>query len=112
MKIKKSNVVLVFLILLLVIAILYPLYFPGPCKAKAIVIAANKAKELGYSPEEMTIKVTVQKDNVVVYFAPKATRPEEMILGGDLRLKSWFGFRKNIAVNCTGLVTEGVYPVK
>ena len=30
--------------------------------------------------------------------------------GGDLRLKSWLGFRKNIAVNCTGLVTEGVYP--
>jgi len=30
--------------------------------------------------------------------------------GGDLRLKSWLGFRQNIAVNCTGLVTEGVYP--
>jgi len=29
---------------------------------------------------------------------------------GDLRLKSWLGFRKNIAVNCTGLVTGGVYP--
>jgi len=27
-------------------------------------------------------------------------------------LKSWLGFRKNIAVNCTGLVTEGVYPVE
>jgi hypothetical protein len=30
--------------------------------------------------------------------------------GGDVRLRSWLGFRKNIAVNCTGLVTEGVYP--
>ncbi|MBW1783106.1 MAG: hypothetical protein JRL30_20480 [Deltaproteobacteria bacterium] len=30
--------------------------------------------------------------------------------GGDLRLKSWLGFRKNIAVNCTGLVKEGLYP--
>jgi hypothetical protein len=29
---------------------------------------------------------------------------------GDLRLKSWSGFQKNIAVNCTGLVTEGIYP--
>jgi hypothetical protein len=32
--------------------------------------------------------------------------------GGDLRLKSWFGFRKDIAVNCTGLVTEGLYPAE
>ncbi|MCF8145688.1 MAG: hypothetical protein K9N21_17390 [Deltaproteobacteria bacterium] len=30
--------------------------------------------------------------------------------GGDVRLKSWLGFRKHLAVNCTGLVTEGVYP--
>ena len=82
MKIKKSNVVLVLLILLLTTVIMYRRYFPGPCKAKAIVIAANKAKELGYSPEEMTIKVTTQKDTVVVYFAPKA-----MMLGGDLRIR-------------------------
>lgn len=32
--------------------------------------------------------------------------------GGDLRLKSWLGFKKYIAVNCTGLVTEGVYPAE
>ena len=29
---------------------------------------------------------------------------------GKKALKSWFGVRKNIAVNCTGLVTEGLYP--
>ena len=27
-------------------------------------------------------------------------------------MKSWFGFKKNIAVNCTGLVTEDVYPAQ
>ena len=32
--------------------------------------------------------------------------------GGDLRLKSWFGFRKNLAINCTGLIAEGVYPAE
>lgn len=30
--------------------------------------------------------------------------------GGDIRLKSWLGFRKNIAINCAGLVQEGAYP--
>lgn len=32
--------------------------------------------------------------------------------GGDLILRSWFGFRKYIAVNCNGLVTEGRYPAR
>ena len=27
--------------------------------------------------------------------------------GGDLKLKSWFGFKKSIWVHCTGLATEG-----
>ena len=30
--------------------------------------------------------------------------------GGDIRLKSWLGFRKSIVVRCTGLVMKGVYP--
>ncbi len=32
--------------------------------------------------------------------------------GGDIRLESFLGFRKNIAVNCAGLVQEGIYPEK
>ena len=56
-------------------------------KAEAIEIAAAKAKALGYLPEEMKMKVTTQKDAVVVYFAPKATSPEEMVLGGDLTIR-------------------------
>ena len=27
--------------------------------------------------------------------------------GGDLKLRSWFGFKKSIWVHCTGLATEG-----
>ena len=30
--------------------------------------------------------------------------------GGDLTLRSWLGFKKYIAVNCNGPVTEGRYP--
>lgn len=51
-------------------------------KEKAITIAKDKAKELGYSLGEMTMKVTAKKDAVIVYFAPKAT-----MLGGDLTIK-------------------------
>ena len=29
---------------------------------------------------------------------------------GDITLKLWFGFKKNIVVNCNGLITEGLYP--
>lgn len=51
-------------------------------KEKAITVAKDKAKELGYSLEEMTMKVIAKKDTFVVYFAPKA-----MVLGGDLTIK-------------------------
>jgi hypothetical protein len=30
--------------------------------------------------------------------------------GGDIRLSSWLGFKKNLAVKCNGFVSEGVYP--
>lgn len=32
------------------------------------------------------------------------------IHGGDIILSSWLGFKKNIHVNCAGLVQEGQYP--
>lgn len=48
-------------------------------KEKAIIIAKDKAKELGYSLEDMTIKVTEKEGSFIVYFVPKA-----MVLGGDL----------------------------
>ena len=47
----------------------------------------------------------------MIVFSGRGTSPYNIrVHGGDMRLKSWFGFRKNIAVNCTGLVTEGLYP--
>ena len=47
----------------------------------------------------------------MIVFTGRGTSPYNIrIHGGDMTLKSWFGFRKNIAVNCTGLVKEGLYP--
>lgn len=34
------------------------------------------------------------------------------IHGGVLNFKSWFGWEKNIHVNCTGLAREGLYPTE
>lgn len=47
----------------------------------------------------------------MIVFSSKGTAPHNLrIHGGDLTLRSWLGFNKNIAVNCTGLVSEGLYP--
>ena len=51
-------------------------------KNKAVAIASEKAKELGYSLEKMRLKVTRDGIFFVVYFGPK-----EMVLGGDLTVK-------------------------
>ena len=51
-------------------------------------------------------------ENMIVFDGHGTADHNKRIHGGDLRLRSWLGFRKNIAVNCTGLVTEGVYPVE
>ena len=52
--------------------------------------------------------ITLGKNMIV--FSGGGTSYNIRVHGGDMTLKSWFGFRKNIAVNCTGLVTEGLYP--
>jgi len=51
-------------------------------KDKAVAIASEKAKELGYSLEKMKLKVTRVGTLFMVYFGPK-----EMVLGGDLTIK-------------------------
>ena len=48
--------------------------------------------------------------NMIVFSGRGTSLYNIRVHGGDITLKSWFGFRKNIAVNCTGLVTEGLYP--
>lgn len=55
---------------------------------------------------------TTLGDEMIVFDGHGTSEYNKRIHGGDLRLKSWLGFRKNIAVNCTGLVTEGVYPAE
>lgn len=53
---------------------------------------------------------TTLGDNMIV-FRPGGTHEYNIrIHGGDIRLKSWLGFSKCIAVNCNGFVKEGVYP--
>ena len=47
----------------------------------------------------------------MIIFTPRGTQQyNTRIHGGDIRLRSWFGFKKSIAVNCNGYVSEGVYP--
>ena len=48
--------------------------------------------------------------NMIVFYSRGTEKFNKRVHGGDIRLKSWLGFRKNIVVRCTGLVMEGVYP--
>lgn len=49
------------------------------------------------------------KDMIV--FSSRGTAPYNLrIHGGDLTLRSWLGFNRNIAVDCAGLASEGLYP--
>jgi len=44
-------------------------------------------------------------------FTPIGTHSYNIrIYGDDIRLKSWFGSKNSIAVNCNGYANEGVYP--
>ena len=54
---------------------------------------------------------TTLGDNMIVFTGHGTSKYNKRLHGGDLRLKSWLGFRKNIAVRCTGLAMEGLYPV-
>jgi len=53
---------------------------------------------------------TTLGDNMIVFDGLGTSAYNKRVHGGDIRLKSWLGFRKNMAVNCTGYVYEGVYP--
>ena len=47
---------------------------------------------------------------MIVFYAHGTGKYNKRVHGGDIRLRSWLGFRKNIVVRCTGLTMEGVYP--
>ena len=55
---------------------------------------------------------TTLGDDMIVFYASGTGKYNKRVHGGDIRLESWLGFKKNIVVRCTGLVMEGVYPVK
>ena len=58
---------------------------------------------------QVNYDTTLGKD-MIVFYASGTGKYNKRVHGGDVRLKSWLGFRKNIVVRCTGLVMEGVYP--
>jgi len=49
-------------------------------------------------------------EKMIVFTTTGTEAYNKRIHGGDMTLKSWLGFRKNIAVNCTGYTSEGLYP--
>ena len=53
---------------------------------------------------------TTLGEDMIVFYAHGTGKYNKRVHGGDIRLKSWLGFRKNIVVRCTGLAMEGVYP--
>jgi len=76
-------------------------------------------KEIGSDEQYCTLKVqTLSKVNYdttlgkgIIVFTGIGTSPYNLkVHGGNLVLKSWFGFKKYIWVNCTGFAKEGQYP--
>ena len=53
---------------------------------------------------------TTLGEDMMVFYSQGTAKYNKRVHGGDIRLKSWLGFRRNIVVRCTGLVMEGVYP--
>jgi len=80
---------------------------------KNVIVKDKNGNVLGFLHVSTLHKVnydTKLGKNMIV-FTGRGTSPYNIrVHGGDMTLKSWFGFSKNIAVNCTGLVTEGLYP--
>jgi hypothetical protein len=56
--------------------------------------------------DQVNYDTTLGKD-MIVFYASGTGKYNKRVHGGDIRLKSWLGFRKNIVVRCTGLVMEG-----
>lgn len=53
---------------------------------------------------------TTAGKNTIVFHGGTTSMHNKRIHGGEIALKSWFGFRKYIHVNCAGLAEEGQYP--
>ena len=48
--------------------------------------------------------------NMIVFDRGTTERFNIRIHGGEISLRSWFGFRKYIHINCAGYIREGRYP--
>ena len=48
--------------------------------------------------------------NMIVFDRGTTERFNIRIHGGEISLRSWFGFRKYIHINCAGYIQEGRYP--
>ena len=53
---------------------------------------------------------TTLGDDMIVFYAHGTGKYNKRVHGGDITLRSWLGFKKNIVVRCTGLAMEGTYP--
>ena len=60
---------------------------------------------------QVNYDTTLGKD-MIVFYASGTAKYNKRVHGGDIRLKSWLGFTRDIVVRCTGLAMEGVYPVE
>lgn len=63
-----------------------------------------------YSTISKVEYVTTVGKSRIVFCAGTTSMYNERIHGGEIALKSWFGFSKYIHVNCAGLIEEGRYP--
>jgi len=82
-------------------------------KGKDVIVKGEKGDVLDVLHVSTLHKVnynTTLGKNMIVFSGRGTSSYNIRVHGGDMTLKSWFGFRKNIAVNCTGLVKEGLYP--
>jgi len=83
---------------------------------KGLVIKDTKSAKV-YSElkiptlQNVNYDTTLGKD-MIVFTGRGTARYNVRVHGGDLTLRSWFGFQKHIAVNCTGFVREGTYPAE
>ena len=50
---------------------------------------------------------TTQGKDMIIFTGYGTGKYNIEIHGGDITLRSWLGFEKSLAINCTGLVTEG-----
>jgi len=48
--------------------------------------------------------------NTIVFNKGTTSAFNIRIHGGEIVLKSWFGFKKHIHINCAGFIREGTYP--